>query len=46
MATKQITVFANEPKMSQPNDIAISKKDCVFASDPNWESRNRQHMAD
>jgi len=37
MATKQITVFANEPKMNQPNDIAINKMDCLFASDPDWK---------
>ena len=37
MATKQITVFANEPKMNQPNDIAINKIDCLFASDPDWK---------
>lgn len=38
MATKQTTVFANEPKMSQPNDIAIDKKDRLYASDPNWNA--------
>jgi sugar lactone lactonase YvrE len=37
MKTKDITVFANEPKMNQPNDIAIDKNDCLFASDPNWK---------
>ena len=37
MATKNITVFANEPKMSQPNDIAIDDNDCLFASDPDWK---------
>jgi gluconolactonase len=37
MKTKEITVFANEPKMNQPNDIAIDKDDCLFASDPNWK---------
>ena len=37
MATKEITVFANEPKMNQPNDIAIDKNDCLFASDPDWK---------
>ena len=37
MQTKQVTVFANEPMMAQPNDIAIDKKDCLFASDPDWK---------
>jgi gluconolactonase len=37
MATKNIRVFANEPTMNQPNDIAISSNDCLFASDPDWK---------
>ena len=37
MASKEISVFANEPKMSQPNDIAIDNKDRLFASDPDWK---------
>lgn len=37
MATKKLSVLANEPKMSQPNDIAIDDKDRVYASDPNWK---------
>ena len=37
MGTSNITVFANEPKMNQPNDIAIDNKDCLFASDPDWK---------
>jgi sugar lactone lactonase YvrE len=31
-------VLANEPKMSQPNDIAIDKKDRLYASDPDWKA--------
>lgn len=38
MLTQQISVFANEPKMSQPNDIAIDKNDMLYASDPNWKA--------
>ena len=38
MGTKQVSVFANEPKMSQPNDIAIDSKDRFYASDPNWKA--------
>ncbi len=37
MSTKQINVFANEPLMNQPNDIAIDRKDRLYASDPNWK---------
>jgi sugar lactone lactonase YvrE len=31
-----ITVFAHEPTMNQPNDLAIMANDMLFASDPNW----------
>jgi sugar lactone lactonase YvrE len=31
-----ISVFAHEPSMNQPNDIAIAANDTIFASDPNW----------
>jgi gluconolactonase len=31
-----ITVFAHEPTMNQPNDLAIMANDILFASDPNW----------
>lgn len=39
MATKNITVHAHEPTMSQPNDIAIDSKDRIYASDPNWKEK-------
>jgi gluconolactonase len=38
MLTKEITVFAHNPNMSQPNDIAIDNKDRLYASDPNWKA--------
>lgn len=38
MTTKEQTVFAHEPSMSQPNDIAIDNKDRLYASDPNWKA--------
>jgi len=34
--TKKITIFAHEPKMNQPNDLAIAPDDTIYASDPNW----------
>ncbi len=34
--TRDISVFAHEPSMNQPNDIAIGANDIVYASDPNW----------
>ena len=36
MASKNLTVFAHEPRMSQPNDIAIDGKNRLYASDPDW----------
>jgi gluconolactonase len=36
MNTKAISVYAHEPGMNQPNDIAIDGKDRLYASDPNW----------
>jgi len=37
MSSRQISVYAHEQKMNQPNDIAIGKNDIVYASDPNWK---------
>lgn len=38
MLTKEVSIFAHNPKMSQPNDIAIDRKDRFYASDPNWKA--------
>lgn len=38
MKSRAISVFAHEPKMNQPNDIAIDDKDRLYASDPNWKA--------
>ena len=35
--TQAITVFAHQPKMNQPNDLAITKDGVLYASDPSWE---------
>ncbi len=40
--TKKVTVFAHEPKMSQPNDLAIAADGTLYASDPNWEAGTGQ----
>lgn len=37
-----ISVFAHEPKMNQPNDLAIMDNGILFASDPNWSQGNGQ----
>jgi sugar lactone lactonase YvrE len=39
---KQLTVFAHDPAMNQPNDLAIAANDILFASDPNWEAGTGQ----
>ncbi len=36
MNTKQISVFAHDSRMAQPNDIAITKWNTFFASNPDW----------
>jgi gluconolactonase len=36
MQTKQVSVFAHEAKMHQPNDLAIAPDGTLFASDPDW----------
>ena len=36
MKTRQITTYAHESRMSQPNDLAIGANDILYASDPNW----------
>lgn len=38
MTSKQISVYAHDATMSQPNDIAIDNKDRLYASDPNWKA--------
>ena len=40
--TKKITVFAHEPKMNQPNDLAIAPDGTLYASDPNWDKSTGQ----
>ena len=41
-ATKAVTVFAHEPKMNQPNDLAIAADGTLWASDPSWKNGNGQ----
>lgn len=40
--TKDISVFAHEPKMNQPNDVAIAPDGTLFASDPAWDKGTGQ----
>lgn len=34
--TGALSVLAHEPRMNQPNDIAIAPNGTIYASDPNW----------
>ena len=38
MSTKEVTLLAHESSMNQPNDIAIDKKDRLYASDPDFKA--------
>jgi len=38
MTSKQLSVYAHDSTMNQPNDIAIDSKDRLYASDPNWKA--------
>jgi sugar lactone lactonase YvrE len=41
-ATKEVSVYCHDDRFNQPNDICISKKGIVYASDPNWQKQNGQ----
>lgn len=40
--TRKITVFAHEPRMNQPNDLAIAADGTLWASDPAWDEGTGQ----
>jgi len=40
--TKKISVLAHNPKMNQPNDLAIHPNGTLYASDPNWKEGTGQ----
>ena len=42
MDTREISVYAHNDQMNQPNDIAIMDNDIVFASDPDWKNSKGQ----
>ena len=42
MATRKLSVHAHEPRMNQPNDLAIGADDVLYASDPNWSETTGQ----
>jgi len=41
-ATRAIRVFAHEPKMHQPNDLAMAPDGTLYASDPDWKKKTGQ----
>ena len=40
--TKAVSVYCHDDRFNQPNDICISKKGIVFASDPDWKNQKGQ----
>lgn len=40
--TRAVEVFAHEPRMHQPNDIAIAPDGTLYASDPRWSADDGQ----
>ena len=42
MDTREISIYAHEPTMNQPNDLAIGANDIIYASDPNWAASTGQ----
>ncbi|WP_394203912.1 SMP-30/gluconolactonase/LRE family protein [Shewanella waksmanii] len=40
--SQQVSVFAHNAEMNQPNDIAIMDNGVLFASDPNWAESSGQ----
>jgi gluconolactonase len=40
--TRAVTVLAHSDEMNQPNDLAITARGILFASDPNWEKSTGQ----
>lgn len=40
--TREITRFAYEPRMYQPNDVALSPAGMLYASDPDWPNKRGQ----
>ncbi|GGD59960.1 SMP-30/gluconolactonase/LRE family protein [Lacimicrobium alkaliphilum] len=42
MADRSLSVYAHDEAMNQPNDIAISARDIIYASDPDWSTGTGQ----
>jgi len=42
LKTKAVSVLVHEPKMNQPNDLAIAADGTLYASDPSWSAGTGQ----
>ena len=42
LKTKDVSVFAHNDSMNQPNDLAIAPNGTFYASDPNWKAETGQ----
>lgn len=40
--TKEVSVFAHQPEMNQPNDLAMAPDGALYASDPDWKGGTGQ----
>ena len=40
--TKEVTTFAHEATMNQPNDLCMAADGTMYASDPNWKEKTGQ----
>ena len=40
--SRDVTVFAQNSDMNQPNDLAINAEGTLYASDPNWQAETGQ----
>jgi gluconolactonase len=40
--TRAISVYAHEPAMNQPNDLAVAPDGVLYASDPDWKNKHGQ----
>lgn len=38
MHSRNISIYAHNPVLHQPNDLAITRADIIFASDPDWST--------
>jgi gluconolactonase len=42
LTTRAVTTLVHEPRMNQPNDLAITRSGHIFCSDPNWKEGTGQ----